>query len=292
MFLVKLKTWNMLHRAYRAIMVLSSILVSTQFFNMINIVKRTQCLNDLPVGLVLFQLCAEDGEGDGVHAQTGTHIRLIRLDVINTQTKLTADSNEIAQVVAVLQLQMNLEMVGAVIQVHLNGREPCEDAQEQHIHDDAQGVLSGTDDKAKEAAEPQSSRGGQTLDLAPGAEDDGVAGKHSCGDDGGSGKKRETDAVFLHQIQVQDHGYAGGEGHQHKGTQTCGVPLAGTLAADDGGQDDDGHKAEQDGIGGKLHRPAAQHFGNGISQCKQGYLFQNAPLFLLYRLGLGIPVIA
>ena len=42
-----------------------------------------------------------------------------------------------------------------------------EDAQEQHIHDDAQGVLSGTDDKAKEAAEPKSSRGGQTLDLAP-----------------------------------------------------------------------------------------------------------------------------
>lgn len=270
MFLVKLKTWNMLHRAYRAIMVLSSILVSTQFFNMINIVKRTQCLNDFPVGLVLFQLCAEDGEGDGVHTQTGTHIRLIRLDVINTQTKLTADSNEIAQVFAVLQLQMDLEMVGAVVQVHLDGREPCEDAQEQQIHDDAQGVLSGTDDKAKEAAEPQSSRGGQTLNLAPGAEDDGVAGKHSCGDDGGAGEKRETDAVFLHQIQVQNHSHTGGEGHQNEGTQTCGVPFAGTLAADDGGQDDDGHKAEQDGIGGKLHRPAAQHSCNGISQCKQG----------------------
>lgn len=211
MFRVKLKTWNMLHRAYRAIMVLSSILVSTQFFNMINIVKRTQCLNDLPVGLVLFQLCAEDGEGDGVHAQTGTHIRLIRLDVVDSQTKLTADGNEVAQIVAVLQLQMNLEMVGAVVQIHLNGREPCEDAQEQHIHDDAQGVLSGTDDKAKEAAEPQSSRGGQTLDLAPGAEDDGVAGKHSCGDDGGAGKERESNAVFLHQIQIQDHSHAGGE---------------------------------------------------------------------------------
>lgn len=134
---------------------------------MINIVKRAECLNDFPVGLVLFQLCAEDGEGDGVHAQTRTHIRLIRLDVVDSQTKLTADGNEVAQIVAVLQLQMNLEMVGAVVQIHLNGREPCEDAQEQHIHDDAQGVLSGTDDKAKEAAEPKSSRGGQTLDLAP-----------------------------------------------------------------------------------------------------------------------------
>ena len=74
--------------------------------------------------LYFFKLCAEDGEGDGVHAQTRTHIRLIRLDVVDSQTKLTADGNEVAQIVAVLQLQMNLEMVGAVVQIHLNGREP------------------------------------------------------------------------------------------------------------------------------------------------------------------------
>lgn len=260
----------MLHRAYRAIMVLSSILVSTQFFNMINIVKRAECLNDFPVGLVLFQLCAENGEGDGEHAQTRTNISLIRFNIVDSQTKLTADGNEVTQIVAVLQLQMDFKMVGAVVQVHLDRWEPCEDAQEQQIHDDSQGILSGTDNKAKKTAEPQSSGGGQTLDLAPGTEHDGVAGKHSCGDDGSTGKKRESNAVFLHQIQIQDHSHAGGEGHQYKGAQTCGVPLAGTLAADDGGQDDDGHKAEQNGIGGKLHRPAAQHFCNGISQCKQG----------------------
>ena len=91
MFLVKLKTWNMLHRAYRTIMVLSSILVSTQFFNMINIVKRAECLNDFPVGLVLFQLCAENGESDGEHAQTRTNISLIRFNIVDSQTKLTAD---------------------------------------------------------------------------------------------------------------------------------------------------------------------------------------------------------
>lgn len=89
MFLVKLKTWNMLHRAYRTIMVLSSILVSTQFFNMINIVKRAECLNDFPVGLVLFQLCAENGESDGEHAQTRTNISLIRFNIVDSQTKLT-----------------------------------------------------------------------------------------------------------------------------------------------------------------------------------------------------------
>ena len=68
-------------------------------------------------------------------------------------------------------------------------------------------------------------------------------------------QNRQTDAA----LQVQDHGYTGRERNQNEGTQTCEMPLAGTLAAGDGGQDDGGYKAEQDGIGSKAaHRAGFQ----------------------------------
>ena len=92
--------------------------------DVVDVVQRAQRLDDLTVGLVLFQLRAADRDRHGIDAQAGIDIGWVGLDVVDAHPQPPQRGDKIAQVRAARQLQMDLEMVGTVFQIGFKGRKP------------------------------------------------------------------------------------------------------------------------------------------------------------------------
>ena len=163
---------------------------------------------------------------------------------------------------------MDLEVVGAVQQVDLKGGEAHQDAQQEHEHDEGHRVQTCTHSKAQQHTRPQTHRGSKSLDLSPGAEQDGVARQHGGGNDGGSRQQRQPRGMPRHQKLIQQHGGGGRKGDEHEGAQTCRMPFTGALAANDGCKKHDHEHPQQHRIGIEGHRPLSQQGGKGVGQWK------------------------
>ncbi len=178
---------------------------------MVNVIQRRERFDDLAVGLILFQLGAAYGERHGEYAQPRTGIRLIRLNIVDAKAQPPAHGDEVAQIAAVFELQMDLKMIGAVFQILLKRRKARENAQEKEKHDPRDRVQPRADRKAENAARPKARGGREALDLAARAEENGVAAHERCGDDGRRRENGKPRAEVAHQVYVEQHGYRGGE---------------------------------------------------------------------------------
>lgn len=147
---------------------------------------------------------------------------------LKTITKFAppAHGDEVAQIAAVFELQMDLKMIGAVFQILLKRRKARENAQEKEKHDPRDRVQPRADRKAENAARPKARGGREALDLAAGAEENGIAAHERRGDDGRRRENGQPRTEVAHQVYVEQHGYRGGEGYKHKRAQPCRVTFA------------------------------------------------------------------
>ena len=94
-------------------------------------------------------------------------------------------------------------------------------------------MMSRADGEPEDGGRPQPRGGGQPLDLAAGAEKDGVAADHCRAEDACGREEREADMVGADQEEVEDHGDRGAERNENERAQPRGMPFARTFAADD-----------------------------------------------------------
>lgn len=90
---------------------------------MIYVIYRRQSFDYLVMCLVFFEFFAAYGQSYGIYAQSRIKICGIDFDIVDYKAELPDGSDEVLQVAAVGQFEMDLEMVGAVLQIFLNTRE-------------------------------------------------------------------------------------------------------------------------------------------------------------------------
>ena len=211
------------------------------------------------MALVFFQLRAGNGDGDGIYAQARIEIGGIGFNIVYLQAELSNGGDEVLQIQPVLQLQMDFKVVAAILQIGLERGEQRQAADQRGKARHCHHVQPCAQRQPDRAARPETYRGGQSLDLALGGEQNGVRADDRHADEHGGAEDR-----VARQAHIQRHGDRAGHAHQHECAQAGGVALGGALAADDSAEDHRQHDAQQYRCGADRTRPCAQQRGDGV----------------------------
>ena len=160
---------------------------SVDLLGVVDEVERVDCVDHLAMAAVFGSVLLTDGQRNGENAQTGVDVGRVGFDVVDFQPEGTHGGDETLEVLAVFQLQVNLKVIRAVLQVDFKRREQCQTAHQRGIADDGHGIQSRADGQTDDAAGPERDGGRQTLNLVLGAVKDGVAADDGDGDDRRSG---------------------------------------------------------------------------------------------------------
>ena len=149
---------------------------------MIYIFERAQRFDYLFVRLVFFQLRAVYRYRYRIDAQSRADIREVRFDVVYSQPEAADDRDEVLKIFAALELEVDLKVVRAVLEVYLKRREAGEDAEQENIDYNSNSIESSADYESEDSAGPESGGGRQSLYLTAGAEQYRVAADHRGAD--------------------------------------------------------------------------------------------------------------
>lgn len=136
---------------------------------MVYIFQATQGLHDFRMGLIFFQFFTVNGNGDRVHAETGICICRVRFDIVDPQSQTANRSNKVMQETAVFEFQMDLKMVGSVLQIPFQSRKSRKAAEQNGKNDQRDGVVARANGETDYGNTPQTGGSCQAFDLTAGA---------------------------------------------------------------------------------------------------------------------------
>ena len=154
----------------------------SHLFNMIYIFERAKRFDYLFVRLVFFQLRAVYRYRYRIDAQSRADIREVRFDVVYSQPEAADDRDKVLKIFAALELEVDLKVVRAVLEVYLKRREAGEDAEQENIDYNSNSIEPSADYESEDSSGPESGGGRQSLYLTAGAEQYRVAADHRGAD--------------------------------------------------------------------------------------------------------------